>query len=310
MSTNTKLTKDDTLASRDGFQITKSGQQEYLINFRNGLWTSIRQKENGIWQFISFYAAAIVLVVGFIQNENFVAELDITRMAVLSTAITLVSFWGVIIILDANFWASRNLWIISNIEWKFLGKKGIGTILPAYYATPDFHYTRLYSLHIYFLFLLMVFSLGGNLALLINPIAGFSFQEDLAIGLMGILVIIFIYYSYTRDKSWVKDYYSDRALAIGDRSNFVNYANYHQLKNAWESPIPIWVLGLSTLLLIILLSSLAISLGTQIDKSSYGMMFLAITALMGIALLIQRTTAQKYIKECQSYIHNSISEVV
>jgi hypothetical protein len=243
-----------------------------------------------------------------VQNENFVSKLDITRMVILSVAITLVSIWGVIIILDANFWASRNLWIISNIEWKFLGKKGIGKILPAYYADPDFHYTRLYSLHIYFLLLLVAFSLAGVLVFLINPMITLSFQEELAVSSMGVLVLGLLSYSYNRDKAWVKDYYHDRALAIGDRSNFVNYARFYQLKNAWESPLQIWTLGLSLLLFIVMLSSLAIVFGAPFEKSTYGLLALGSLTAIILVLMLQKLVTSNYLNECKSHIQQNVTE--
>jgi len=308
MSTNTKSTRSEKPQSEDDFAVTSSGQQDYLINYRNGLWTSIRQKENGIWQFISFYAAAIVLIVGFVQNESFFSNLDITRTAILSIAITAVSFWGITIILDANFWSSRNLWIISNIERKFLGRKGIGRILPAYYTTPNFHYTRLYSVHIYFLLLFVALTLLGNLALLHDPKIIIGFQEKTTISLMSIILLGFMLYSLGRDEQWVKQYYYDRALATGDRSDFVNYAEYYQSKNTWESPLRAWIFGLSLLLFLVLTSSLETVLGARINGGSYGLFVIINILCVAMVLWLRQIALGKYAAACKSYLSANISE--
>ena len=225
----------------------EKSRREYLINFRNGLWEAIRHKENGIWQFVSLFAAAILVVTGLVQDGRALADLGLVNLSLLNLIILLISFWGAIIILEANFWQSRNLWLISNIEWEFLGKSGIGTIIPASYSTPNFRYSELYSVHLQIILAIITFLLLGEGAFIFSQDEILLSGEKLVIAFLVVTLSAILVYLPFRDKQWVKDYYQVRSGAFGNRENFKNYEEYNKVKNQLISPVTRWVYKLTIL---------------------------------------------------------------
>jgi hypothetical protein len=221
------------------------GRTEYLINYRNGLWEAIRHKENGIWQFVSLFAAALVVVIGLIQDGKFLGSINVTSISFLNLIILFVTFWGVIIILDANFWLSRNLWFISNIEWEFLGHNGIGTIIPDYYSTPDFRYSRLYSVHLQILLALSGFLVVAEGALIFSKRALLVTGEKIVVAILVFILSFLLHYLLQRDRKWVKEYHDVRSGAPGARQDFKNHSHFYRAKNEWNSPVTRWVYMLS-----------------------------------------------------------------
>jgi hypothetical protein len=249
-----------------------------------------------------------VIIAGFLQNGDLFSSISIPQMGLLSLVIVLVSFWGIIIILDANFWQNRNLWFISNIEWKFLGKGGIGKVLPASYATPNFHYSRIYAMHMQLLLIIILAITLGNAGIFMNPNANLGFLEDVVIGLFGILVSGFSLYLYSKDKLWVEEYYQVRGSAIGDRAKLINYGQYYKYKNQWESPIVLWILGLSLISSLVNMNALLRAYNGSLDDSMNKWALAIIVMIMLTSKTILSTSFRRNVAICRNYMKNEISE--
>jgi hypothetical protein len=307
MNTDSNTQKAQNKGSEHGKN--DQGRTEYLINFRNGLWEAIRHKENGIWQFISLFAAALVVVIGLIQDGKFLGAINVTSISFLNLIILFVTFWGVIIILDANFWLSRNLWFISNIEWEFLGHNGIGTIIPAYYSTPNFRYSRLYSVHLQILLALTGFLVLAEGALIFSKKGVLITGEKIVVGILVFILSFLLCFLIQRDRQWVKDYYGVRSGAPGVRQDFQNYSDYYRVKSEWNSPITRWVYILSlleALVFIIVAVKILFVFSNPFRYISSILVFLLIMILG--PYLYDRFYLRKKIKLCQTLIREGIDE--
>lgn len=216
---------------------------QYLIEFRNGLWAAIRHKEGGIWQFVSFFAAAIVIVGGLLQGDR-LSTIGPTEISIVSLVLLLGTFWGIVIVLDANFWMARNLWFISNIEWSILGEPEIGTIIPKAYATPGFRYSRAYSIHVQvFCFAALCMIIGEGMFLL--P-AG-SLQTSVEFALSALVSLAFslgLWVLLDRDQAWVGDYARVQHDAPGPKSSRPSFEPLplpiELAKQRMNSPVTRW----------------------------------------------------------------------
>ncbi len=311
MSTNSELPiKDKNPGSIEdtGTEVDPKYFNDYLINYREGLWLSIRQKENGVWQFIAFFAGAIVIVAGILEGNKSNGPLTYLTLGIMSMIVVLVSFWGVAIILDANFWEKRNLWIHSNIEWKLLGKREIGKIIPLSYANPDFDYSRVYSLHIYLLFIILNLILGGNIIFLKQPNL-YNNQTVLIAGVLGIIISVVVSFINNRDQEWVKKYHNVRATMIGDRdpNSFENYSSFYQFKNIINSPLLLGSYILSAInlyfaIFILPLIGIRVSYIISTPVSIFLIFFI-------VAVFPAKIIAGGYIRKGDELIKNKVKEI-
>jgi hypothetical protein len=119
---------------------SSDSRNEYIINYRNGLSTQIRAKEDSVWRFIAYFAGAWLLLVNFGLDveglQGFLTIEEIVKILIISTIIIIASFWGFLITLDSNYWFQRNLIIIRNIEKSLLNKRDYGLIIPKFYGVP------------------------------------------------------------------------------------------------------------------------------------------------------------------------------
>jgi hypothetical protein len=119
-----------------GNKMNNEINQNYLINWRNSLWLSIREKEGNCWKFLAFYMPAIAAIASF--------GFDKLSLNVVVLSILLLTAWGTIVAIDANHWFNRNLKIITNIE-KFVAPYIYDNkLLPRPYAEPRFNYFLTY----------------------------------------------------------------------------------------------------------------------------------------------------------------------
>ncbi len=135
--------------------IDEKSHGDYLIEWRKGLWESIRQKERAIWTFISFYSGALLVVTGFSEKLITVfgeqpKAFSLLDYPLILPVFVLITSWGICIILDANYWLRRNLIIIVKIENQF-DLKGIKPATKKFNA-PSFSYSGSYIIHLVFLF--------------------------------------------------------------------------------------------------------------------------------------------------------------
>jgi hypothetical protein len=86
MSTNINL-QPEAKKNNSHPTMDNKGIQDYLLDYRNGLWTAIRHKESGIWQFVSFFAGAIVVLAGILQSSNTLLSLGVVQISFLSIVI-------------------------------------------------------------------------------------------------------------------------------------------------------------------------------------------------------------------------------
>lgn len=237
--------------------VSRSSQENYLINYRNGLWEAVRHKENGIWQFISFYSAALILVIGFILRSESI-DFNHIRLLVILIVLLLVSFWGLMIVLDANFWLSRNLWIISNIELNFLGDKPKEeSIIPKSYKSPEYKFHTLYSIHTNYLFaLITLIILSGYIYLLFFSTED-PFSKYVASSIVGSIFSFCFLYLISEENNKYEEYEDLREQAQAGRNNQKNELIIKP-KYMLNSPIRNWgsilaALNLSASIFILLL---------------------------------------------------------
>jgi hypothetical protein len=254
---------------------------DYLIEWRKGLWEQIRQKENSIWQFISFYAAGVVVLFGLINvsddTGNF--EFNSTTILVIALANLFITIWGKTIVLDANFWMARNLIFIGNIEKEVLNKEDFGKLIPKIYSQlPGYRYEKSYSMHI------VILTLSNILTLLLvstkvfantlgDPELKLAALYSLTYSL-GLFSIIF------KDRALIKEFYGTREDAPGKNIDAgeekEEKKSKEQLKEEIiqkvnsklsESPITLW-LGFSALIGSAILVLLGINNQEWLPKSN------------------------------------------
>lgn len=145
---STHITQDD----------VKQKRPEYLIQWRTSMFVSIREKESNVWKFVTFYATAITLVIGIGQRlapGTTPTSVDTTfDVAAVAAVVGLLTFWGLAVVIDSNFWMSRNLKMIGNVEKLFLPEVEYGRIIPGSYSSPMFRYARPYTIFFFFLVIL------------------------------------------------------------------------------------------------------------------------------------------------------------
>lgn len=115
---------------------TDSDRNTYLINWRTSVWVSMREKEANCWRFIAVYVPAVLAILG-IGFERF-------PLRVLVLVCLAATSWGILTVVDANFWFNRNLKIVSNIERMIAPYVYDKRIIPPYYGRPSFQYFMTY----------------------------------------------------------------------------------------------------------------------------------------------------------------------
>lgn len=200
---------------------TESSSSErivYLTKWWEGLWTQIRQKEDAVWRFITFYAAAIVLSAGLIDFSNITESASISsiQIFVISAILWATSGWGIAIVQDSNHVLQRNLMLIGNFEREILNPEDLGIILPRYYAEKTrYSYDKSYAIHMHVFFtaiLLTLLLLAYYLTIIGSP--GDS-SLDFGIGLLSILFGSILFYNYRIMTQYTFTYWQDRQLAPG-----------------------------------------------------------------------------------------------
>lgn len=111
-------------------------KSSYLIQWRTSVWVSMREKEANCWKFIAVYVPAVLAMLG-VGSQYF-------PPLVLVLACLAVTAWGILTIIDANYWFSRNLRIVSNVERYIAPYVYEQRLIPAKYAEPRFTYLMSY----------------------------------------------------------------------------------------------------------------------------------------------------------------------
>lgn len=188
--------------------MTETPRITYLIEYRNGLWTQIRSKEDSVWRFISFYAAAIVLIAGFLKPEDPSKQIltPISMLFIILTVI-IVSFWGILITLDANFWMQRNLVIVGNIERELLADKDFGVVLPKNYVYPGYYkYSRSYYIQLIFFSLTMCIAIFAYISF---AVGNHGSKSEFIFAMSQIIPLTFcilLLYTIHRNRNWIEEY--------------------------------------------------------------------------------------------------------
>jgi len=181
-------------------------RKQYLTDYRAGLWTQIRAKEDAIWRFISFYAAAIILITGFLKSGDNVKMSPTTTMFLILT-VFFVSFWGILITLDANHWMQRNLVIIRNIEKDILNLTDFGSIFPKVFVkSVTFRYNNAFFIQVIFFTITLLFAIISYVALGIYQA---NLNSDLFFALSQLIAFTFfslLLYSLVRNRKWVSEF--------------------------------------------------------------------------------------------------------
>ncbi|MCE9646228.1 MAG: hypothetical protein K8S20_09540 [Chloroflexi bacterium] len=240
------------LTALDSFAIYSGAKLEYLIQYQNELWAAIRQKQKGVWQFVTFLAGAIMagallVSAGVVQVRNGLATFDYLHIPgtflipLICLIFILVSFWGIGIALDANYWENRNQWLISNIGSRILGKGAVSKVLPKDISNPAFQYSTTSCIHINFLFVIAGIFASGNLLLLkfMGRLTGVL--QEIGVGMLGVLLGGLVIYVLIKNFEWVRRYHQDIEQTGINRTGFVSCAAYHQDKVWLTSPLLMWL---------------------------------------------------------------------
>lgn len=115
----------------------QSNRDTYLINWRTSVWVSMREKEANCWKFIAVYVPAVLAILG-IGFERFPPY-------ILVLASLAATSWGILTVVDANFWFNRNLKIVSNIEKMIAPYVYDERLIPPCYGQPRFQYFMTYK---------------------------------------------------------------------------------------------------------------------------------------------------------------------
>src|SRR5271169_6701737 len=110
--------------------------QEFLLHLYDKLWENMAAKEARLWNYLSFYGAAIALAIGvgeFSNNELY--------SVVVVLALTV---WALLIIINANWWYNRNRMMVIQIEKRFAKDGSLEGVIPASYQDARFDFDRLY----------------------------------------------------------------------------------------------------------------------------------------------------------------------
>jgi len=142
----------------------KKERLTYLMNWKDGLWIQIRQKEDAIWRFISFYSASVIVLLGLVYNSE--SPLTTSQIYMLLGAVAIITSIGILIIFDANFWLNHNLHLIGVVERELLSPNDFDRIIPASYSHPDFKISKSYSIQL----MLMLITLVPILFISINNV--------------------------------------------------------------------------------------------------------------------------------------------
>jgi len=149
-------------------------REQFLLHMYNQLWNSITRVEQGLWQFISLYAAILGLHWALGKSQP-----------ALAAYLTIVaSCWGINIAINAGKWFERNRMMVINIERQFMCKDDIKKIMPLSYhkKEPRKLFTWLDRIHIFVFITIGVLSIyaywhdlcktGVNIAITIILIIG------------------------------------------------------------------------------------------------------------------------------------------
>ena len=214
-------------------------KQEYLINWRNSVWVSMREKEKTMWQFLSFFAGALAIIPAFGIN-NLPFNVIIISMLLLTT-------WGLLITIDSNYWFNRNLVIVSNIESYTANYVYENRLIPEYYSKPKFSYllsyrTTLTVLTVIFISIMYWFCFKNyNL---------FS-QEIYSWVLILSSVVILNLWIYKEDNSRLKEYHKFvKATSAGSRIG-EQEVNHISIKDSPTSKLmyaSFWMISLAVII--------------------------------------------------------------
>jgi len=108
----------------------------YLIQWRTSVWISMREKESNCWKFIAVYVPAVIAILG-VGSQYFPPFVSVL-------ACLFATAWGLLTVVDANYWFNRNLKIVSNIEKYIAPYVYEQRLIPSNYAEPRFSYLMTY----------------------------------------------------------------------------------------------------------------------------------------------------------------------
>ena len=205
--------------------MSQTVSESYLIEYRKGLWESIRQKEKAIWTFISFYSGALLVIAGFSDKVDLVLNgtgFGLFDKTLVLPLFVLITFWGISIVIDANYWFKRNLIIIIKIENKF----PLDDVKPRNkkFNTAEFSYTGSYIIHLHFLYFVLIlfcltFLTGLVPTLSIEKIS--NEVNDILYSSITSLIVLFalIYLSFLERKN-IKNYHETAEHSKQEISKF------------------------------------------------------------------------------------------
>ncbi|MDY6867294.1 MAG: hypothetical protein SVT56_05230 [Chloroflexota bacterium] len=201
----------------------ESLHEKYLIEFRNGLWTQIRKKEDSVWQFVAFYMGAVIIAAGLIQE---VQNISIDFIIAIFTGLFIFTSWGILIVLDSNSWLQRNLILISNIESEILTEEDFNKLIPKYYANKnDFNYGNLFQIQLIFFSLINFLIIITVSFIIVNDYLNFNFENGLVFCFFSFAASLMYFLIQKYDFDYIKDFYKDRFLTKKDEKE-VKEQNY------------------------------------------------------------------------------------
>ena len=132
---------------------------DFLKSYYLAVWDSIRHKEDNIWRFISFVAVGLGALIGLstrLTPEGY--------LVIIAPFLGIISFYGMYVVIDANLWFRRNLYIVNNCE-KLLLRNLKSYILRTHFFRDPIRWETMYRIHFIFFY---SFNIGALTIYVIN----------------------------------------------------------------------------------------------------------------------------------------------
>jgi hypothetical protein len=139
-------------------------KKDFLLHLYDKLWENMDSKEGRLWNFLGLYGVGIAVAFG----AGRLAGLELSALIV----VLILSYWAVLIVVNANWWYYRNLLMVTRVEKEF--EAGLIGVVPKFYReSPPFQFDRLHrgTIHI-LLFIGTLFYIRGTTSYLSSAAIG------------------------------------------------------------------------------------------------------------------------------------------
>jgi hypothetical protein len=176
-------------------------KKEFLLHLYDKLWENMISKEERLWSYLAIYGAGIGLTFG-------AGKLTGLELYALIFALIL-TFWAILILINANWWYYRNLLMVTRVEGEFEAAL-IGVVPKFYRESPRFQFDRLHYSSIRIL--LLIGALIFSKTFLEFRIPGSIVNREVLASLLfsNIIFILGVFYCVVFHEYFLKRYYDTK----------------------------------------------------------------------------------------------------